>query len=409
MNNYKIEVLPNGLTLVYIKTNKKNAKGAYIYVKIGGLNKEAYINDKKIKVIDGTAHFIEHLLIERSMYGNMLLEYSKNNIRTNGMTSLLRTEYFFETTKDFEENLVKLINMINKPVFKQKDIDEIKDAIIKEKLEREDDKYYEYHTSVYECLFKELKAPNTLGNIEDIKNMKYDYIKQIYDIFYNPSNQILVINGNLKYQKIKKLIIDTYGKTNKENYIIPKFNLTDQIQVKEKTIKKDIPNNHTRIVYKVNLSNYTPLERLKFDWYFGIYIKYFLNEIDEEIVKEKTSSNSIGFYNEYIEDYTLLWFSLQTKQCDKYLNLLKNYFKKIKVPKEDFELAKKMNLIYIIQREESSYGQVSPLVDNILMFNYFGIDSPEFIESLNYEEFTNFINNIDFSNYTVIKLIKENN
>ena len=85
----------------------------------------------------------------------------------------------------------------------------------------------------------------------------------------------------MNYQKVKRLIIDTYGKTNKENYMIPKFNLTDQIPVKEKILKKGIPNNHTRIVYKVNLSNYTPLERLKFDWYFGIYIRYFLNEIDE--------------------------------------------------------------------------------------------------------------------------------
>lgn len=406
VTKYKIETLDNGLTFVFIKTDKKYAKSASIYVKFGGFNKKVQIDNKNIKVIDGTAHFIEHLLIEKSKYGNMILEFKNNNVNTNGITYNDKTEYYITTVDNFEENLVKLINMVNVPAFNEKDIDEIKPAIIQEKLERNDDKYYDFYTKYYESLFYELKNPNVLGNIDDIKNMKYNYIKKIYDAFYDYTNQIIVVNGNINYQKIKKLVIDTYNKINKNkiNYNIPNYNLTDKIKDREVIIKKDIENELTNIIFKQNITKLKPIERLKFDWYSGIYLKYFLGEVENKITK--ISSNSVGYIPQIIENYYNIQFLLQTNKHREFLKLLTDNFKKIKVPKEEFEIIKKRDLIRIIEREESKYNQVQPLVDNILLFNYMGMDTYDFIDSLNYNEFERYINKLDFNNYLIVKLIK---
>lgn len=406
VTKYKIETLDNGLTFVFIKTDKKYAKSASIYVKFGGFNKKVQIDNKNIKVIDGTAHFIEHLLIEKSKYGNMILEFRNNNVNTNGITYNDKTEYYITTVDNFEENLVKLINMVNDPAFNEKDIDEIKPAIIQEKLESNDNKYYDFYTKYYESLFYELKNPNVLGNIDDIKNMKYNYIKKIYDAFYDYTNQIIVVNGNINYQKIKKLVIDTYNKINKNkiNYNIPNYNLTDKIKDREVIIKKDIENELTNIIFKQNITKLKPIERLKFDWYSGIYLKYFLGEMENKITK--ISSNSVCYRSQIIENYYNIQFLLQTNKHREFLKLLTDNFKKIKVPKEEFEIIKKRDLIRIIEREESKYNQVQPLVDNILLFNYMGMDTYDFIDSLNYNEFERYINKLEFNNYLIVKLIK---
>lgn len=405
----KVEVLPNGLTLVYIKTNKKYAKRASIILKFGGLNKEAILDGKKIKIKDGTAHFLEHLLIEHSPYGNLSFEYDKNHTSSNGRTSNTLTEYFFESTGDFEENLIKLITSVNKPVFTKDDVEKTKYAIIQERLARDDDKYYEFYEKTCSSLYENLKAPNVLGNVNDIKNMDYQDLKTAYDIFYNPSNQIITVNGNLSYNKVKKLILDTYQNLNikKLNCQIPPFNLTDKIPNKKIIIKKDVPSNWTRLAFKINISKYSPIQKLKFDYYIRYYIDYIINELDEKIVLNKISNHSISKTKQDYNNYTSIWLTLQTDKSEEYIKLLFDALKNIKLPKEEFQTSKKRTLIDILLREESCYGQIGPFIDNIVSFDYYGVDDVELIESFNYEEFTKMIDETDFSNYAVIKLEKE--
>lgn len=405
----KVEILPNGLTLVYIKTNKKYAKRASIILKFGGLNKEAILDGKKIKIKNGTAHFLEHLLIEHSPYGNLVLEYDKNHISSNGLTSNTLTEYFFESTGNFEENLIKLITSINKPIFTKDDVEKTKYAVVQERLAKDDNKYYEFNQKSYELISSNLQPPNVLGEVEDIQNMNYQDLKTAYDIFYNPSNQILTVNGNLSYNKVKKLILDTYQNLNikKVNYQIPKFDLSANALTKELTIKKDIPSEWSRVIIKIDQSKYTPLQKLKYDYYLSYHIQNVINEVDEKLVSNEISNHSISRAERNFNEYISIWLTLQTDKSEEYTKLLIDALKNIKLPEEEFQTSKNRSLIDILLREESCYGQIGPFIDNIVSFDYYGVDDVELIESFNYEEFTKMIDETDFSNYAVIKLEKE--
>ena len=46
-------------------------------------------------------------------------------------------------------------------------------------------------------------------------------------------------------------------------------------------------------------------------------------------------------------------------------------------------------------------------VDNILVFNYYDYDKINDIESFNFNEYQEVINNLDFSNYTINSFIKK--
>ncbi len=408
MKKCRVKVLSNGLTLVWIKTNKRFSKMASLIVKFGGFNKEIDFNGEKIKIKDGTAHFIEHLLIENSMYGNVLLEFDKNNSLANAFTNSNITSYWFKSLYDFEDNLIKLINVVNNPVFDKKGIDYIKDAIIQEKMRKDDNKYYDFYSAPYSCLFKDLKDPNVLGEVDDIKNMSYDYIKKIYDILYNPSNQILLVNGNINFEKIKNMVEKTYEKFNKKiDYKIPKLELSDEIYRKECVIKKDVPSCEATIAIKINIKKYTSLEKLKFDYYVNRFIRYKLRGFDEEVAFKQISTRGLGYRMEIIGDFCILYFTLVTDKVLEFKKMLFEYLEEKTIPKKDFELANKKDLITLLLREDDSFGQVDPLIDNIFSYNYYDIDTPELIESFDYDEFSTMIKDIDFNNYSLIKLEKE--
>ena len=105
------KVLNNGL-YIYMVHSKKNRCGAKIVVKAGGHN-ISYIdkdgNKKNLK--KGIAHFLEHYLIEKSIYGNLGKYYLSESMRFNGATYFNRTEFYFSTVHDFKEALIRLIRL----------------------------------------------------------------------------------------------------------------------------------------------------------------------------------------------------------------------------------------------------------------------------------------------------------
>ena len=173
MKNSEIFTLDNGLTVVYYKDDTKHSCTANLIVKYGGINSDFIINDKHYHINDGMAHFLEHLLIEHSIYGNALLDFRSNYIRTNGMTSSIRTSFYIDTVHDFDENLVKLIKVVNEPVFNEKDINETKYAVIEEIRKGNDNKFRNLDVLTKKCLFKNIKYLNNLGSIKDIDAIDY--------------------------------------------------------------------------------------------------------------------------------------------------------------------------------------------------------------------------------------------
>ena len=69
--------MKNGPKVVLYQDTSKHVAFASLYVMFGGDVKKAKIDGKEYKIPNGIAHFIEHLLIEHSKYGNFLLDMEK--------------------------------------------------------------------------------------------------------------------------------------------------------------------------------------------------------------------------------------------------------------------------------------------------------------------------------------------
>ena len=174
MKKTKIFKMKNGPKVVLYQDTSKHVAFASLYVMFGGDVKKAKIDGKEYKIPNGIAHFIEHLLIEHSKYGNFLLDMEKKNTDCNGFTNKDRTEFYVNSVENFEDDLVKLINVVNNSHFTKKNIEEVRSAIIKEKMMEKDRNFVDLMRLDYSLLFKNIEYPNVLGEVDDIKNISYE-------------------------------------------------------------------------------------------------------------------------------------------------------------------------------------------------------------------------------------------
>lgn len=414
MKKTKIYTLKNGLKLVFYQDTSKHCTIANLFVKFGGQNKKIKLNDNLLEIKDGTAHFLEHLLIDHSIYGNAFVEFKKNHVRFNGRTSEDITEFYIDTVYNFEENLIKLINVVNMPKFNSKDIDDTKPAIIKEIMMKKDNKFADLAKLDYECIFKNIKYSNTLGEIQDIENMNYTYIKEFYDVFYNPKNQVLFVSGNFNMKQVKQLIENAYKKVSKEeiNYQLIKIDETNEVVKKEDFIVKDIHMDYARLIYKVNISHLSNKEKVKLTFYLEYFLSYLFDgssKIYNDLVKAKICDYNIDYFYQIVDKYILIIIGTTSNETDRFIKEIQKVMKNKELNFENFEMKKKQMIINLILREDNLNSCIGPFIDNVMSFDYCYMDTIEDIEEQNFIDYQNIINCLDFSNYAITKMLKIKN
>ena len=405
MNKIKTITLENGLQII-INKNKKNTSKAQIIIKAGGLDTDFKIDNKEIEVPFGTAHFLEHYLLEQSIYGNANKIFSDEYVTSNGITSYYTTEFYIKTVHDFEENFIKLLNIINNPDF-NKNIEEVKNPIIQEIKRSKVKQGKLYNKTIFESITKNKIYDTTLGEIETIKNMDINTIKTFHETFYNPNNQIIVLTGNIK-ENIIDIIKDFYR--NKINKNVERKKLIEQDQIinkKNEIIDETINENLFEITYKVNIKKYTPLEKNKIDYYISYLLDTKYNEQSElfnYLIKNKLTLYAIETYMDpsIIKDYMLITLKSYTKEFKKVIELLQKEFNTKKLTQENFKNWKNKKIIQRLCNLEDDIYITNNLIDNIFLYDLYEYDNIDFIKSLNLDECKKMLNELDYSNYTIL-------
>lgn len=403
-------LLENGLQIIINQTKKNNTK-AEIIIRAGGINTKFKIDNKEKEVPYGTAHFLEHYLIEQSIYGNTNELFGNQYINSNGKTSTHATKYYIKTVHDFEENFIKLLNVVNNPDF-NKNIEQVKNPIIQEIKKSKDRQGKLYDNTVMESISKNKIYDITLGDIETIKNMNIETIKLFHEAFYQPNNQIIVLTGNIKEEIID--IIKEFYKLKKNKDVQKELSEEqDEIVSKQKEIIDNTLNeNLFEITYKVNIKKYTPIEKNKIDYYLHYLLNTKYNEQSElfnYLIKNKLTLYAIDTFvdPDLIKDYMLISLKSYTSEFEKVIEILQKEFNTENLTEENFENWKNKEIIKKILDQESPEYISNNLINNILLYDLYECDTLEFIKSLKLEESKKLLNELDYSNYT-ITINKEN-
>lgn len=232
MNNIKHITLDNGLKLILNQDKSKYRTTASIFVSVGGLNNKFIDNGKGFNVPYGVAHFLEHYLIEQSIYGNAIDMFNKDYINFNGLTYNYCTNYYISTVHDFKDNFIKLLDIVNKPDFKKERINKVKKPIIAEINKNKDSYKYNFIKKSYNSIFHNDVFNKILGNITIIKNMSIELLKKFHKYTYQPINQIILITGNFD-DDIVDLINNYYKKLSINKNNMKKINIIEPETVKK--------------------------------------------------------------------------------------------------------------------------------------------------------------------------------
>ena len=268
------EVLPNGLTVYLLPKNDYHKTYGLFSTNYGSIDNEfiPYGSDKKIKVPDGIAHFLEHKLFEKED-GDVFQLFGQQGASANAFTSFTKTSYLFSTTDQVEKNLTTLLDFVQAPYFTEETVNKEKGIIGQEIQMYEDDPNWRMFFGILNNLYPEHPLHiDIAGTVESIEAITADDLYTCYRTFYQPSNMVLFVVGKLEPEKLMELI-----RTNQNAKDFPPA----------QKIKRYFPDKNGDIIAKSSMRS--AITRDKF--VLGIKGLYVLPAEGKELLRYKTALN----------------------------------------------------------------------------------------------------------------------
>lgn len=287
-----LKELESGLKIYFIPKTGYTKKYAILATNYGSTDNSFIDPETKeeVQLPAGIAHFLEHKLFQEPE-GDIFHRFSDLGGDANAFTSFNRTAYLFETDENFHENLETLIKFVQKPYFTDENIEKERGIIRQEINMYRDSAGWRVFFNCLNALYKEHPVRiDIAGSSDSIEEINRELLYKAYNTFYNPSNMILVVSGDLEFQDI----VHTVESSQKKDF--PKVdkisrNYGDEDQALNKKIieeKMSISKPVFHIGIKDNDLGLRGEEQVK-------------KEIVTNLILDLLFSSSSNFYNDYYD------------------------------------------------------------------------------------------------------------
>ncbi len=408
--------LKNGIR-VYLYPDEDMKKVVAVYSVNYGSNgyfDKFYFKDKAYQMKPAMAHFLEHTLIEKSKYGNMLHRYKDKNYEFNGLTYAELTSYYFVGIKDWKESLKELIHMVDEPVFTFQDIEDVKGAIVDEVLMVEDKKYQMGFNLNRRNTFKNYEVVganlNTLGSKESTEAITLEDAQICYNAYYHDENKFLVIGGNFDEDEIMEYLESIYSEIKPHKNELKAFDYEDDFGVRKEyeELSKPVDKDVTVITFKLR-NDFVESNSVS-----SLYLALFKDlkfssdsEFVEKLNKDKIIVGGISGVADYFQD-TISWmFEAETLDSEEFIKRFEAEFRSDEFSDERFNLLKKSYKANKLSKLEYKYYHLRRKATTLEYFSKKLFDIDE-IDQLNFEDFKKFISGLDLSTKTITVIKKEN-
>ena len=217
-----IEHLENGLDILIIPKKGFVQKSVMFGTKFGSINSKFKVNGEEIEVPDGVAHFLEHKVFEQESGEDALMTLVGLGANPNAYTTSDHTVYFFDTIDNFDECFKELFNFVQSPYFTDENVAK-EQGIIGQEIQMYDDHdgFQLYITLLQNLYVNHPIRIDTAGTIESISHITKETLYTCYNTFYDISNMVVCICGDVDPQemvdKVKQYVPKTSEKKKIEN------------------------------------------------------------------------------------------------------------------------------------------------------------------------------------------------
>jgi len=193
------EQLPNGLEVYLLPKPGFFKTYATFTTRYGSIDNHFQPpGEEEIRVPDGIAHFLEHKMFEEED-GDVFTRFSKQGASANAFTSFDRTAYLFSATDQIKENLMTLIDFVQRPYFTDQNVEKEKGIIGQEIRMYDDNPEWRSYFGLIEAMYQRHPVRiDIAGTVESIAKIDKETLYKCYETFYHPSNMVLFVVGSIE-------------------------------------------------------------------------------------------------------------------------------------------------------------------------------------------------------------------
>ena len=198
------DTLPNGLRIKVVTKKGFARKYAFFATNYGSMDTKFTMDGKNYVSPDGVAHYLEHKMFDTAD-GNAMQEMAKNGAEPNAFTSNAMTAYYFSCTSGFWENFRTLLTFVSQGYFTQESVEKERGIIGQEIKMYEDSPASRVDENLFRAMYHHhpIRVP-IAGTVESIQDITAEILTQCHRAFYDPSNMVLCVVGDVDPEKIRQ-------------------------------------------------------------------------------------------------------------------------------------------------------------------------------------------------------------
>lgn len=389
-----IKKLDNGLT-VMLMPRANYSKYYGIFATDYGSIDNKFVNpetNEVVEVPDGIAHFLEHKLFE-SEEGDVFNKFARLGASANAFTNYNMTAYLFNTSSNFQEAVLTLLDFVQDPYFTDESVEKEKGIITQEIRMYNDEAGYQVYANLLEALYQAHPVRiDIAGTVESINRITKEDLYLCYNTFYNPGNMVLFLTGDFNpVEIIEKIEENQSGKDLKNYSEIKRIYPEEPASVREKIVirKMDVSEPLFRLGIKENRLPVEGKELLKQELGTGLLLDLLVgksSKLYQELYEE-------GLIDDYFSSYYVLekgygYVIMGGKSRDPellYKRLLEGFREGSKeIKEEDFRRVYKKVLGEYVQTFNSFEAVATEFISYYFKEISF-FDIPEIIKEINIE------------------------
>ncbi len=376
---YETKTLKNGLQVVVIPMkNNTNVISTDIFYKVGSRN--------EVMGKTGIAHMLEHMNFKSTKNlkaGEFDKEIKSVGGVNNASTSFDYTHYFIKSSTD---NLGKSLNLFAELMqnlnLKNEEFQPERDVVAEERRWRTENSPMGY---LYFQLFNNAYVYHPyhwtpIGFMNDIKTWSIKDIKDFHKTYYQPSNAILMVSGDVEPKDVFKKAQKEFGNI-KNKAKIPKFKFVEPEQDGAKRILVHKESEVEMLAITFHIPNFQDPDQTALNVISEILYSGKSSRLYKELVDKKQLVNTVYAYNMQNTDPGLFVFlavcnhGIKAEDAEKEIITQIELMKNTQVTQAELDKVKintKSDFIYSLESSTSvaelygSYlvrGDITPLLN----------------------------------------------
>lgn len=402
------EILPNKLKVIYYKTNK--TRNFYITIStLYGANVTKYKkNGKVINIIPGTAHFLEHRIMDFTKNKKAMKLINDLGSMPNAYTMHDITNYNIFGGTDLIKNLKLLLDRVFNPNIKDEDVVSEK-GIIGEEIDMEQDNINT--VLLYSAMNNAFKTDKSmcvpvLGEKADIDKITSEYLISIYNDFYTYDRMHIVVCGDFDIEEVSNYIHDYFKgtKCSDEKVKVLYDKESDNVEVNYFEITRDVIEDKTGVVFKIPVKDFKGIKNSDLNRYLNILCTCMYGSTST--VKsnlEKLGITGFNFLTKRVNNYFVI-ILIGSGDSNKFVNFILDTIKNIKISKQDFESKIKVMISALIVDFENIVNVEGFITDQLKLNGKITNNAKDELLKLDYYVFKNIYKNLNFDNRSVLRI-----